>query len=357
MINLSKNPNFCFKLLRYFYFLLLTYVFIRCGAKNKNALHFFAKADFEKRIGFGKNPNFCFKLLRYFPLILVLLFSNLANASQQPRFLGSEKKFRTFVYNPNEVYRYLGHYTYQGFIEFEDGETVSTISMGDPSLWLFEHISNRLFLKPVGENNSETNMTVITNKRIYHFDLMAKEAKGIDDKDLIFVAKFSYPDEKDKNIVEFTKAPKSDQPDMRNLSEYNFNYQYTGEPSIAPVKVFDNGEFTYFQFPKKSAEIPAIFTVDSAGYESLVNFRSVADYIIVERTAAQFTLRSGSDIVCVYNSNMYINGKENSKFSTLNQNAAQNSNSSSGSGSNFQGIQGIPQGFTLPGLDSIPRRP
>jgi type IV secretion system protein VirB9 len=138
---------------------------------------------------------------------------------------------------------------------------------------------------------------------------MAKEAKGITDGDLIFVAKFVYPDEKDKNIVEFPKITPSDEPDMRDLSIYNFGYQYTGEPTIAPVKVFDNGEFTYFQFAKKNAEIPAIFTVDSEGFESLVNFRSAGSYIIVERVAPQFTLRNGSDIVCVYNGSLYVNGR------------------------------------------------
>lgn len=237
-------------------------------------------------------------------LIITATFSNCL-ASQMPRFLGTEKKFRSYVYNPNDVYRYIGHYTYQGFIEFAEGETVSTISMGDPSLWLFEHLGNRLFLKPVGEDNSETNMTVITNLKVYHFELMAKEATGINDKDLIFVAKFLYPEEKDKNIVQFPKKPRSDEPDMRDLSIYNFAYQYTGEPSIAPIKVFDNGEFTYFKFTNKNAEIPAIFSVDSNGYESLVNFRSAGDYIIVERVSKQYTLRSGSDIVCVYNSGMY----------------------------------------------------
>ncbi len=258
--------------------------------------------------------------MRFFRIIFLMflcLMPLVSEASQQPRFLGTEKKFRSYVYNPNDVYLYLGHYTYQGFIEFEAGETISTISMGDPSLWMFEHLGNRLFLKPVGEDNSETNMTVITNKKIYHFELMAKEAKGINDKDLIFVAKFVYPDEKDKNIVEFPKADKSDEPDMHDLSIYNFSYQYTGEPSIAPLKVFDNGEFTYFQFPKKSAEIPAIFTVDAAGFESLVNFRSAGQYIIVERVAPQFTLRSGADIVCVYNSTMYSNGKSISTTRSL----------------------------------------
>jgi len=287
---------------------------------------------------------------RFLVLFTIMLSPYVASASQQPRFLGTEKKFRSFIYNPNEVYRYLGHYTYQGFIEFEEGESVGTISMGDPSLWLFEHLANRLFLKPVGEDNSETNMTVITNRRIYHFELTAKEAKNINDKDLIFVAKFSYPDDKDKNIVEFPKSPKSDEPDMRNLSAFNFSYQYTGEPSIAPIKVFDNGEFTYFQFAKKSAEIPAIFTVDSAGFESLVNFRSAGDYIIVERMAPQFTLRSGPDIVCVYNSNMYANGKVNSKFSTLNKSGAPTSefNPYIGSGFGASAPQGTPQDMMLP---------
>jgi type IV secretion system protein VirB9 len=247
--------------------------------------------------------------------LALFLFGLNANASQMPRFLGTEKKFRIYVYNPNDVYRYIGHYSYQGFIEFDTGETISTISMGDQSLWLFEHLGNRLFLKPVADN-ADTNMTVITSKRIYQFELTAKEAKGIDDKDLIFVVKFVYPDEKDKNILEFPKAQISDEPDMRDLSIYNFNYELTGEPSIAPVKVFDNGEFTYFQFPKKSSDLPAIFSVDSSGFESLVNFRAAGDYLIVERVSAQFTLRNGNDIVCVYNNSLMrsgrpIPGKEN----------------------------------------------
>ena len=241
-------------------------------------------------------------------LLSLIFLGTKAEASQSPRFLGTEKKFRSYIYNPNDVYHYLGHYNYQGFIEFAPDETISTISMGDSTLWLFEYLGNRLFLKPVADNAS-TNMTVITNKKIYHFELVAKEAKGIDDPDLIFVVKFVYPDEKDKNILQFTKSPISDEPDMRNLRIYNFNYEFTGEPSLAPIKVFDNGEFTYFQFSGKISEIPAIFTVDSAGFESLVNFRSAGDYIIVERIAPQFTLRNGNEIVCVYNNNLLRTGK------------------------------------------------
>jgi type IV secretion system protein VirB9 len=230
-------------------------------------------------------------------------------SAQLPRYLGSEKKFRSYVYNPNELYRYFGHYTYQGFIEFEAGETINTISMGNPTLWLVETLDNRIFLKPVGEDNSETNMTVLSSKRVYHFELVAKEARGLNDKDLIFVVKFSYPDDKDKNLVEFAKTPPSDEPDMRDLSSYNFNYQYTGEKTIAPSKVFDDGVFTYFQFNSKNSEVPAIYSVDSEGFESLVNYRIAGNYMIVEKVAPQYSLRNGSDIVCVYNMQTYTNGK------------------------------------------------
>ena len=65
-----------------------------------------------------------------------------------------------------------------------------------------------------------------------------------------------------------------------------------------------------FQFSNKNAEIPAIFNVDADGFESLVNYRVSGDYIIVERVGAQFTLRNGSEIVCVYNINLYSSGRE-----------------------------------------------
>jgi type IV secretion system protein VirB9 len=257
------------------------------------------------------------------PIFLLFFFCsclavNKVYATQLPRYLGSEKKFRSYIYNPNETYRYFGHYNYQGIIEFDKGETATTISMGDPTLWLIETSGNRLFLKPVGEKNSETNMTVITAKRIYHFELMAKEAKGINDKDLIFIVKFSYPEDENKNIVEFPKVQAIEEPDLRDMSKFNFNYQYTGERAIAPSKIFDDGDFTYMQFADKRTELPAIYAVDSKGYESPINYRINRDYYIIEKIVPQLTLRSGTDIVCVYNLNTYTTGKE--KISTLKAN-------------------------------------
>ena len=240
-----------------------------------------------------------------FTLALFFLATSQLFAVQLPRSLGREKRFKTYVYNPNDVYRYVGYYLNQAYIEFEDGESLQTISMGDPTPWLTSVLGNKLFLKPVG-SYPQTTMTIFSNKRTYYFELDAMEPDNIDEKDIPFFIKFVYPSSDDKNIVKFNvKERRDDYPDLTDLSKYNFNYEFAGTPSIAPIKVFDDGVFTYMEFKTDNAEIPAIFAVNDQGYETLVNFRVVEEYVVIEQVSGQFTLRSGGDIVCVYNNSLY----------------------------------------------------
>jgi type IV secretion system protein VirB9 len=83
--------------------------------------------------------------------------------------------------------------------------------------------------------------------------------------------------------------------------KYNQRYKISGTQRISPIRIFDDGEFTYFQFKDINADIPAFFRVDSEGKEAIVNYRTVGDYVVVERVTSQFTLRDGRDIVCVFN--------------------------------------------------------
>lgn len=243
---------------------------------------------------------------KIFILFLISCLSVNSFAVQLPRIIGSEKRFRAYVYNPNEVYRYIGHYLSQSYIEFEEDERVQTISMGDTTSWQTTVMDNKLFLKPV-LSFANTNMTIMTNKRTYHFELDAIEAASVTEDDVLFYIKFMYPESEDKNIVVFDmNVKRSDLPDLRNLDAYNFDYEYSGSDNIAPSKVFDDGEFTYIEFPdKNSYEMPAIYAVDSDGYEAMVNYRIVENYIVVEQLASNFTLRSGNDIVCIYNNNLF----------------------------------------------------
>jgi type IV secretion system protein VirB9 len=186
-------------------------------------------------------------------------------------------------------------------IEFEADERIQTVSIGDSIAWMINPSGNRLFLKPI-EQNALTNMTVITDKRSYLFELHSEETKDIRDRDMVFTMRFIYP-QADGATVDFAQFESF--PDVeRHPEKFNFAYTIRGSSVIEPLRIFDDGEFTYFEFRDKNAEIPAFFRVDSVGNEELINFRKRGNYIVVERVTSRFTLRRGADILCVYNERM-----------------------------------------------------
>ena len=241
-------------------------------------------------------------------MILSLFVSQNAYAVQRPKPLATDPRIRTYFYSPNEVYVWVGHYRYASIIEFEKGEKILTVLMGDSTAWKPEVQQHKLFIKPV-DQDATTNMTVITDKRTYQFELYAEEAKDIKDEDLVFQAKFIYNTGQNENVRSYqsdkpptaAEANKKIMPDLSKPENYNMNYTISGSEGNAPIKVFDDGEFTFFQFRNKNAEIPGFFTVAADGSESLVNYRIIGDYVVVERVTSQFTLRNGNDIICVYN--------------------------------------------------------
>ncbi len=230
-------------------------------------------------------------------LLVVMLSASASMALISPRPQGVDGRIHTIMYSPDEVFKFTGHYGYQSSILFEVGEEIQTISMGDSVPWQISPSGNRIFIKPI-EQDAQTNMTVLTNKRTYLFELHAEEADTIEDPALIWVMKFIYPAEMTtrRKMVERLREP-----DEENNQDFNFNYTIRGSVDFAPIKIYDDGEFTYFEFRDKNASIPAFYYVDSEGNESLINFRTRDDKIIVERVASRYTLRHGNEIVCVYN--------------------------------------------------------
>ncbi|MCP5361961.1 MAG: P-type conjugative transfer protein VirB9 [Hyphomicrobiales bacterium] len=226
-------------------------------------------------------------------------------ALQESKSVATDSRIRNYVYRPNEVYIYRGHYRYASSIEFSPDESIQTVTMGDSTGWQIINQGSRLFLKPI-EYNADTNMTVYTNKRIYHFELYAEEADNIRDDKLVFIARFFYPNDDDKLYNGMLKRQHYHKPpDIEAFPEkYNFNYSISGSDIIAPRRIFDDGEFTYFEFDEKNPDIPAFFHVNPDGSEALINFRVNNQYIVVERVSSQFTLRWGSEVACVFNENL-----------------------------------------------------
>jgi type IV secretion system protein VirB9 len=64
--------------------------------------------------------------------------------------------------------------------------------------------------------------------------------------------------------------------------------------------VFDDGRFTYFEFPG-AREIPAIFAIGSDDEATRVNWHMNGSFVVVQRTARKFTIRLGEAVVGVFN--------------------------------------------------------
>lgn len=234
-------------------------------------------------------------------IALALLLCIDSYAVREPRATFMDSRIRIISYNPNDVFKYTGYYGYQGSIEFEKGENIETVSMGDTISWQIVPSGNRMFLKPI-EQDATTNMTVITDRRMYFFELHAADAKNINDPGLVFIVKFLYPGiDSSGGTMNFSQKATPTVPDLTRRGDYNFNYTISGSEVIAPTKIFDDGRFTYFEFKDKNAPIPAFFDVDKKGNESIINYQVVGNYIVLEMVASQLTLRYGDEIACAFN--------------------------------------------------------
>ncbi len=83
----------------------------------------------------------------------------------------------------------------------------------------------------------------------------------------------------------------------------NRNYTYQGSTEVAPFEAWDDGRFTFFRFADNQA-MPAIYAVNRAGEESLVNFTVEGNVTIVKSIGSQFRMRRGAEVVCVFNEAM-----------------------------------------------------
>lgn len=136
---------------------------------------------------------------RLFLLLAILVASFSAKAAMNIQSLTTDNRIKTYIYSPNEVYLLVLHYGFQSNIEFAKGEEIKTITLGDTFAWKITPLENRLFVRAM-EKNIRTNMTVITNKRTYEFDIVAKELEEGEEKDLVYVIRFYYPENKRRAV-------------------------------------------------------------------------------------------------------------------------------------------------------------
>lgn len=212
----------------------------------------------------------------------LLALANVSPAAAQT----SDAHIQTISYNPGSVIRLGGAVGWQIMVEFSEDERIENVSIGDSTAWQItpNKRARMLFARPLTRRAS-TNMTVITTQRTYVFELfVGPRLPGTP-----WIVRFSYP----QPVIEVVPELPPPAP-----VELDFGYTRSGDESLLPSRVWDDGRQTYFEFAKETP-MPAIFAGAPGKDEALVNVSVRGRVAVVQQRAARFTLRSGKRLATV----------------------------------------------------------
>jgi type IV secretion system protein VirB9 len=219
------------------------------------------------------------------------------HAESLPRGLATDARVKLLSYNASEVYKLVAYYGYQIDIQIGDAEEIKTIAAGDSVGWQIVGSGQHVFIKPMARD-ARTNLSLVTSKRTYIFDLSARSPST--HGDITYLVRFRYPETQSFASL-IPSAAGKDGP------SFNLDYRLAGSTRVRPLHVFDDGQFTYFEFDPKR-ELPAIFVVGGDGKESLVNYRMEGQYAVVERLGDFYTMRNGKEAATAINQRKFVHG-------------------------------------------------
>jgi type IV secretion system protein VirB9 len=204
-------------------------------------------------------------------------------------------------YKSDEVVRVDGKVNVQASIMFEDGENIENVAVGDSESWQItpNKRANLLFVKPLTAT-ARTNMTVVTDKRTYFFDLVAAPSATP-----LYALRFTYVEDKPQVAAAVPGASPMlgtalDPAEQQVLSGeqpvdpalLNFAWAKQGSTRLYPSRIYDDGSATYVTWPA-AVPIPAILIRNEKNEEGPVNFAVRGDAIVIDGVPATIVLRSG----------------------------------------------------------------
>lgn len=237
-------------------------------------------------------------------MIKSALTSAFALLSLMAGHAAAEGRVSTLEYRDFAVVRLEACVNFQTTITFAPDELVENVSLGDGTNW--QVVPNRrgdlLFIKPTAEK-AFSNMTVVTDRRRYNFELRHAPRAACQRGEVIYDLRFTYPGE---TLDELQKLAPPDGLDGLPLPEKrNTAYTFTGDPTLIPMRVFDDGVSTYFLWPEGVMN-PAVYAVTGNNTEALVNYSHRGEYFVVDVVARAFTLRQGEQMSILYNDSFAV---------------------------------------------------
>lgn len=255
-----------------------------------------------------------------------MLLPTLACAELMPPKGQLDSRVRVADYHPAEVYKIRTFYGVSTHVQFADGETMTDVALGDQAAWEVEPRKSHLFIKPKAQQ-ADTNLTVVTNKRVYQFALVVEPSsarKGWQDPDLVYSLSFRYPDEEAARLAAYTKGAEAkairkdikDKLAQASTRDENRDYWVAGAEEISPSGARDDGRFIYLAF-SHNRDMPAVYEVDEEGNEALINTNVEGNEIVVQRLVRKLVLRKGKAVACVVNKSFNLHGGRDNTSGTV----------------------------------------
>ncbi|GGD65577.1 type VI secretion protein [Erythrobacter arachoides] len=213
------------------------------------------------------------------------------------------------LYDPAAVVRINGQVNVQTTIQFGEGEAIENVAIGDSTTWQVtpNRRANLLFVKPLAARAS-TNMTVVTNRHTYLFDLVATPSA----RNPLYILTFTYPPEPEPVAEEPVRRASADAPNAIEMAaasddyavidpaDLSFAWASSGDGNLLPSEIYDNGSATFLVWPADRA-MPAILVKDHQGNEGPANFATRDDVIVLDLVPAEIILRSGESMAVLTN--------------------------------------------------------
>jgi type IV secretion system protein VirB9 len=203
------------------------------------------------------------------------------------------------LYDAEEVVRIDGRLGVQATIAFGADEHIENVAIGDAEAWQVtpNKRANLLFVKPLAAA-ARTNMTVVTDRHTYFFDLVASPRAQP-----LYALRFTYPAAPHPRAAApaagaaLTAAERQAlNPDLAPVdpAQLNFAWARKGAARLLPSRIYDDGRATYAVWAP-DAPLPAILVVNARGEEGPVNFAVRGDTIVIAGVPSRIVLRAGRE--------------------------------------------------------------
>jgi len=214
-------------------------------------------------------------------LLLGVAATSSAMGQVHPQPGPGDPRLQTVNYDPGQIVQLEGAPGYQLMVELSPDEQVLNVAVGDPAAWQVSvsHSGDHLFIKPT-QAGAATNMTVVTSVRVYNFELYPLPGPG---PDMAYNVRFRYP----------ARVKQSSEPayvDVSLLKRAMSRYRITGDRSIRPDSISDDGTHTYISW-SRDKPIPAVYSINDGGEETLVSGWMRDDVYVIDAVVTRLVFR------------------------------------------------------------------